>query len=74
MLSVAETAVKRHWRDALGFLAQASLCFLNPKIAEVPKRSIPGALAKCPREVPAVRPASLYDSTSVIVSEKFERV
>jgi hypothetical protein len=49
-------------------------CLLNPQSADVAKRRIPGALAKCPQEVPAVRPASLDDSTSVIVSERFERV
>jgi hypothetical protein len=72
MLSVAETAVKRHCCDALGFLATS--VSLLPRIADVSKRSIPGALAKCAREVPAVRSASPNASTSVTVSERFEQV
>jgi hypothetical protein len=61
-------------RTQFGLRLPTHLCFLNPQIADAPTRSIPGALAKCPREVPAVRPANLDDSTSVIASESFERV
>jgi hypothetical protein len=55
MLSVAETAVKRHFSDALVSLRQASLRLLNPQSADVSKWSIPDALAKCPQEVPAAQ-------------------
>src|SRR5580704_19451914 len=55
MLSVAKTAVERHFSDALASLRQASLCLLNPQSADVAKRRIPGALAKCPQEVPAAQ-------------------
>src|SRR6202041_2434724 len=55
MLSVAKTAVERDFGDALVSLRQASLCLLNPQSADVAKRRIPGALAKCPQEVPAAQ-------------------
>jgi hypothetical protein len=55
MLGVAETAVERHSSDALASLRQASLCLLNSQSADVSKRCIPDALAKCPQEVPAAQ-------------------
>jgi hypothetical protein len=55
MLSVAKTAVERDFSDALVSLRQASLCLLNPQSADAAKRCIPGALAKCPQEVPAAQ-------------------
>ena len=55
MLSVAKTAVERDFSDALVSLRQASLGLLNPQSADVAKRRIPGALAKCPQEVPAAQ-------------------
>jgi hypothetical protein len=55
MLSVAETAVECHFSDALASLRQASLCLFNPQSADVFKRCIPDALAKCPQEVPAAQ-------------------
>jgi hypothetical protein len=55
MLSVAETAVERHFGVTLASLRQASLCLFNPQSADVSKRCIPDALAKCPQEVPAAQ-------------------
>src|ERR1700722_1159761 len=55
MLSVAKTAVERHFSDALVSLRQASLCLLNPQSADVAKRPIPDTLAKCPKEVPGAQ-------------------
>jgi hypothetical protein len=55
MLSVAETAVERHFSYALASLRQASLRLLNPQSADVSKWCISDALAKYPQEVPAAQ-------------------
>jgi hypothetical protein len=74
MLSVAKTAVERHFSDALVSLRQASIRLLDPQSTDVSKWGVPHALLNARRKCRRLKPATLDNSTSVIVAERFERM